>query len=753
MIVPLNKIGFSREGHKSALWWLGLLYRRPKEFRESLEGLSLRESIFVFFKILLPFLTYSILFVILVRALIYGITQKTLPSIIDILFIYIKSIAVGIGGGIAFGIGFGIRISIGIAGGIVSGIALGIASGIFLGIVGGIGSEIVGGISLGIFSGIVFGLIGELIGGIAYGLAFGFGGGISIGFNATDSSTVIVYGICNIISIFRIYYYPMHLFFVLQCAVGRRYRFHPVAWDDMCFIPFPGLDRILVSHAEYAGVSGRKEIERLISHYPSQRKQALRAKIILMAREAGNVNDISLLSNIVSQLPKGEKGFLKETQEIMEKVKEISNLQTRINTINRAILREPLARLLYKEIENFQHWIGGFHEPLVSEFRKAADTWLKIAKQQWEEAKVVMIKEPTPQVFRAGDPVDRNNEAFVPRYTVMGDLEKQVMLGTGCPGIVLYGRRRMGKSTLLRNLSGFLPGNVITVYLSMQNPETFTSLEYLMQKITEDIDKVLSGKESVAKVPSDLKDFFKYLFDCNCYLEKNDKRLLLAVDEYENIDIKIGQNVFPEDLLATLRESIQSHRRITWIFSGGHEISELSHAPWTSYLVSARTIEVPMFTLNETKVLLTEPLKYSDLWNNDNLGRPHFEEIFWGEGGIERIHREAGGWPHLLQLIAETIVDLMNEEDTHHVDSNLIERALDKSIVSGHNVLYELIKRECIFHGEWEYLSAFRQKDVQPFPEDENVYNSIRRRLLIEEDNGQWRLRVPLMKRWLQKRG
>ena len=287
----------------------------------------------------------------------------------------------------------------------------------------------------------------------------------------------------------------------------------------------------------------------------------------------------------------------------------------------------------------------------------------------------------------------------------------------------------------------------------MQNPETFTSLDYFMQNITECIDKVLSGKESVAKVPSDLKDFFKYLSDCNCWLEKNDKRLLLAVDEYENIDIKIGQNVFPEDLLSTIRESIQSHRRITWIFSGSHEISELSHAPWTSYLVSARTIEVPMFTLNETKVLLTEPLKYSALWNNDNLGRPHFEEIFWGEGGIERIHHETGGWPHLVQLIAETIVDLMNEEDTRQVNAQLVERALDKAIVSGHNVLYELMRRECTLPGEWEYLSAFRQKDFQPLPEDDAIYQSLRRRLIMKEENVHWRLRIPLMQRWLRKRG
>ena len=97
------------------------------------------------------------------------------------------------------------------------------------------------------------------------------------------------------------------------------------------------------------------------------------------------------------------------------------------------------------------------------------------------------------------------------------------------------------------------------------------------------------------------------------FLRNEDKRLLIAFDEYENIDMKIGQGVFSEDLLATIRESIQVHRNITWIFAGAHEINELLNAPWSSYLVSARTIEVPMFTLSETRLLLTEPLKYSNL--------------------------------------------------------------------------------------------------------------------------------------------
>lgn len=258
-----------------------------------------------------------------------------------------------------------------------------------------------------------------------------------------------------------------------------------------------------------------------------------------------------------------------------------------------------------------------------------------------------------------------------------------------------------------------------------------------------------------SRTPKDLKDLFGFLSACNQILERDCRAVVIAVDEYENIDQKIGQQVFPEDLLATFRETIQSHRRITWIFAGSHEITELVNAPWTSYLVSARTVEVPLFSDQETRLLLTEPFKHSSLWRDDEPGRPRprFESAFWGEGGIECIHAEAGGWPHLVQLIAETIVDLLNDKGGGNVTSDLMERALDRAIVSGHNVLYELLCRESSLPGEWEYLSKFRIRDTQPLPDDEAIVQSLRRRLLVEEEGGQWRLRVPLMSRWLRNRG
>jgi hypothetical protein len=37
---PLDKIVLTWRDHKSALWWLGLLYRRPVQFQNALKGWS-----------------------------------------------------------------------------------------------------------------------------------------------------------------------------------------------------------------------------------------------------------------------------------------------------------------------------------------------------------------------------------------------------------------------------------------------------------------------------------------------------------------------------------------------------------------------------------------------------------------------------------------------------------------------------------------------------------------------------------------
>lgn len=320
--------------------------------------------------------------------------------------------------------------------------------------------------------------------------------------------------------------------------------------------------------------------------------------------------------------------------------------------------------------------------------------------------------------------------------------------------MILYGRRRMGKSTVLRNLSYFLPErSVLVALVSMQEPPASESTSSLIGLLDKEIRNVC-GERYVSRsiAPSaNLGDFFRLLVQVDRALEAKKERLIIAIDEYEVIGEKIRNRAIDIDLLATIRASIQSHPRLTWLFAGSHEITELDGVDWTSYLISARTIEVRPFSLAETTALLTDPLRHSPVYRAQPAKRPKFDPSSWGDHGIDRIHSEAGGWPFFVQLISETAVKLLNREEDVSRNADLLDRAFELAVTEGRTTLQHLLETECRVPGEWEFLSAFRTKEIQPEPGEEDVRRSIRRRLLVIEEGGRWRLRVPLMRRWLQQ--
>jgi len=114
------------------------------------------------------------------------------------------------------------------------------------------------------------------------------------------------------------------------------------------------------------------------------------------------------------------------------------------------------------------------------------------------------------------------------------------MLSTGCPGLILYGRRRVGKSTVLKNLPAFLPSRVHVATLSMQNAKAFTSLESLLRLIAKTVQDACRELELPVIEAAGLAGLFPWLGCVNDRLDKRGERLLLALDEYESLDLKIA---------------------------------------------------------------------------------------------------------------------------------------------------------------------------------------------------------------------
>jgi hypothetical protein len=107
----------------------------------------------------------------------------------------------------------------------------------------------------------------------------------------------------------------------------------------------------------------------------------------------------------------------------------------------------------------------------------------------------------------------------------------------------------------------------------------------------------------------------------------------------------------------------------------------------------------------------------------------------------------------LVQLVAENTIEILNREEIRAVSPGIFDQALDRSVERGSMVLHELLLRECRHPGEREYIEGFLRSEEQAPPEDAAVRRSLRRREIIDESGGQWRLAVPLMARWLRKNG
>jgi hypothetical protein len=418
------------------------------------------------------------------------------------------------------------------------------------------------------------------------------------------------------------------------------------------------------------------------------------------------------------------------------------------------LVRSAEAAELWSEAAKLRRDLEQLGPPVFPLFQHAADHWLRLAEAVRDETRQKCEAAMWTQVFRAADRIeDRTQTAFVRRDEIIDELQQQILAPPGSSGIIFYGRRRVGKSTVLMNLRGFLPDSVSIAYFSLQDPELLADFTGFLNQVGCGLSRAASDIASSADIlTQNLKQLWRLLETLNTRLGDAGRRLLIAFDEYENLDVKIGQEVFQKDFLEALRESVQRHHNIAWLLAGSHAIEELPNVPWSSYLVAARTVEAGMFSEEETRILLTDPLRHAPLGEELRQKRVRFNEVFWGPEGPSRVHREAGGWPYLVQLIAGTLVDLNGKGQSRRVADRLLEEALGTAIVRGHSTLYLLMKGECRTPDEWDYLSGFRSQEMQP-PPPSVVFDALRRRRLIVADASGCRLRVPLMQRWLRERG
>lgn len=248
--------------------------------------------------------------------------------------------------------------------------------------------------------------------------------------------------------------------------------------------------------------------------------------------------------------------------------------------------------------------------------------------------------------------------------------------GAGQPNaLLLYGRRRIGKTSTLYQLVEGERGRalrhdrarpLVAAYIDLQRLAGRPTDEWL-RLLARDICRRVGTSGLERSVPdSGLPGETAYAaFDrCLDRLEQTtpgDSLILLAVDEFEQIQSGITAGTLDAAVLPFLRSQIQHRRRVAFLISGAHGLLDPFWRPITD--LTARH-ELGPLTPPQAEALIRQPVAGS---------------LVYGDAAVAAIWQATGGHPFHIQTLCHRLVSLMNRrgqaeiavEDVAHVVAQL----------------------------------------------------------------------------------
>ena len=385
-------------------------------------------------------------------------------------------------------------------------------------------------------------------------------------------------------------------------------------------------------------------------------------------------------------------------------------------------------------------------------FRPIANSWYEIVTNYLQEqAKAVELRQEIDNPYIIGVPLTEQQEIFTGRAD-MGTRIEQLLLDRRRPPLLLYGQRRMGKTSLLNNLGRLLPNSIIPMFVDLQGPVSSASnYASFLYNIARSMANS-SQRQSAFTLPSlkreTLQDdpftrFDEWLEEVEQALQQN--IALLAFDEFEALDNAITKGRFDEeDVLGMLRHLIQHRLRFKVLLAGSHTIEEFQR--WASYLINVQVVHISYLKEPEARQLIEQPVKDFTLRYELNA--------------VERVLQLTRCHPFLIQLLCAEIIALKNEQDPsirRLATLADVEAAIPEALSVGSFFFADIQSNQADAAGlailqflaaQGEGAIVSRLTILQHFPDKSHALNLLLQRELIEEVSEGYRFQVELIRRW-----
>jgi hypothetical protein len=240
--------------------------------------------------------------------------------------------------------------------------------------------------------------------------------------------------------------------------------------------------------------------------------------------------------------------------------------------------------------------------------------------------------------------------------------------------LVLHGQRRVGKTSVLKQIPNHLPERYIQVFFDFQG-RTNTTLERFLWWMAREIARTLKQEREIILPRPEWEDFTadpEYLI--NEFLPKlrtllGDHVLLLTFDEFDSIDRADIQDTFSRPLIAYLRR-LMDLEGLNFIFSIGSSGDKLENmqASYTDFFKSALYRKISFLTRDDCLPLVTRPVE---------------GVIKYDRKAVDRIVEVTSGHPYFTQLMCHELFSLCQKTGAREISAAEVESVLGDVIERG----------------------------------------------------------------------
>jgi hypothetical protein len=644
------------------------------------------------------------------------------------------------------------------------------------------------GIPLGFAFGVGLGLAVPTARGALWGLALSLVFGVIIGAEGRTEglvellsrfligySGVFIALISFLFGYFRMEWYPIDAAATLwQLARARRspgearelFRRSPIYWREPIWMPLVGLKSFLRVIDEQRPKEALEECLFVILERPTQARWARAALMEIGSRHMAAPNTVREIAALAERIGKGKMAGLRGGAERSQLPAYLAKVVPAFEELARHAQQHIAATLPHnrrRAVERLRDGADNLAGELAMTGAAFASMWAQAARK-WRDVAMARLAElggeeasghiHNPFVF--GQPIEETEtNLFVGRREVVREIEMSLLGAAQKPALVLWGPRRMGKTSVLLQLPRLLGEEFVAAFVDMQAMQVRESVVAFFRSLSAAAATGMRRRgleiEPLAAADLEASPFTTFAG----WMERvehllGDKRyLLLCLDEFERLERSIREGKLPEELMDQIRHMIQHNARVVLLFAGSHRPDEME-LNWPDVLISTRTIRVSYLGEDEARQLITKPV-------------PDFA-IQFGPGTVERILEVTRCQPYLVQAVCFELVNVLNVAGRREATVEDVTEAVGLALESTHLYLAEMWRQlgeqqqrllkclaDCEAGANSEQLAEVIGGDVGAAESDLRAMATLSV-LEVGGDPARWRFQVPMVAKWVQRR-